>query len=117
MSIQVTCPGCLKRFSVSEKFAGQKGPCPKCKTVIEIPKLGDEVVIHGGEEFDHAGRDAHGKLIGKPILRIRSGVTRRTMPGSHRQVYLCAVSIAARVHTCSRSGCPLSVCSLRSTIR
>ncbi len=75
MSIQVTCPGCLKRFSVSEKFAGQKGPCPKCKTVIDIPKLGDEVVIHGGEEFDHAGRDTQGKMIGKPILREQSDFT------------------------------------------
>lgn len=76
MSIQVTCPGCLKRFSVSEKFAGQKGPCPKCKTVIEIPKPDDdEVVIHGGEEFDHAGRDAQGKLIGKPILREQPDIT------------------------------------------
>lgn len=75
MSIQVTCPGCLKRFSVSEKFAGQKGPCPKCKTVIEIPKAGDEVVIHGGEEFGHAGTDAQGKAIGKPILRERSDFT------------------------------------------
>ncbi len=79
MSINVTCPGCLKRFTVSEKFAGQKGPCPKCKTIIEIPKLGDEVVIHGGEEFDHAGRDAQGKLIGKPILREQSEFTPTVM--------------------------------------
>ena len=46
MPIQVTCPGCLKRFSVSEKFAGKEGPCPQCKTVITIPKPGEEVVIH-----------------------------------------------------------------------
>lgn len=46
MPIQVTCPGCLKRFSVADKFAGQKGPCPKCKKTITIPKKEDEVVIH-----------------------------------------------------------------------
>lgn len=46
MPIQVTCPGCLKRFSVSEKFAGQEGPCPKCKALITIPKPEEEVVIH-----------------------------------------------------------------------
>lgn len=79
MSIQVVCPGCLKRFSVSEKFAGQKGPCPKCKTVIQIPTLGEEVVIHGGEDFDHAGRDTKGKLIGKPILREQSDFTPTVM--------------------------------------
>jgi len=69
MSIQITCPGCLKRFKVSDKFAGQKGPCPSCKTVIQIPKKGDEVVIHGSEEFESTGRDAKGQLIGKPIMR------------------------------------------------
>lgn len=79
MSLNVTCPGCLKRFAVSEKFAGQKGPCPKCRTIIQIPKLGDEVIIHGGEEFDHAGRDAQGKLIGKPILREKSEFTPTVM--------------------------------------
>ena len=46
MPIQVTCPGCLKRFSVGEKFAGQQGPCPKCKTLITIPKPEEEIVIH-----------------------------------------------------------------------
>lgn len=79
MSLQVTCPGCFKRFSVSEKFAGQKGPCPKCKTVIDIPKLGEEVVIHGGEEFGDGGRDAKGKLVGKPILREQSDFTPTVM--------------------------------------
>ncbi len=79
MSINVTCPGCLKRFNVDDKFAGQKGPCPKCKTIIEIPKLSDEVVIHGGEEFGHAGTDAQGKAIGKPILREQSEFTPTVM--------------------------------------
>jgi hypothetical protein len=46
MPINVTCPGCFTKFTVADKFAGQKGPCKKCKTVIEIPKLEDQVVIH-----------------------------------------------------------------------
>ncbi len=46
MAIDVICPGCHKRFQVSEQFAGKKGPCPGCKTIIEIPKLEDVVVIH-----------------------------------------------------------------------
>jgi hypothetical protein len=52
MPIHVTCPGCLTRFTVGDKFAGQKGPCPKCKTAIEIPKPGDEVVIHAPEHSE-----------------------------------------------------------------
>ena len=38
MSLHVICPGCLKRFQVSVRFAGMKGPCPNCSTVISIPK-------------------------------------------------------------------------------
>ena len=49
MSIRVTCPGCHTRFEVADKFAGQEGPCPKCKVKITIPKPGDEVVIHEAE--------------------------------------------------------------------
>jgi hypothetical protein len=52
MPINVTCPGCMKRFSVADKFAGQKGPCPKCKTVITIPKKEEEVVIHAPEHSE-----------------------------------------------------------------
>jgi hypothetical protein len=67
MPINVVCPGCKKRFAVNDKFAGQKGPCPNCKTVIEIPKKEEEVVIHAPEA---AGpKDSKGVSVIKPILR------------------------------------------------
>ena len=67
MPISVVCTGCKKRFSVSEKFAGQKGPCPSCKAIIQIPAKAEEVVIHAPEE---AGpKDSQGKAVLKPILR------------------------------------------------
>ena len=68
MSINVVCPGCLKRFKVSDRFAGLKGPCPNCNTVIQIPKAA--VKIHGAEEFDKGGKTSTGKLILKPISRL-----------------------------------------------
>ncbi|QDU57167.1 hypothetical protein [Aeoliella mucimassa] len=46
MAIQVTCPGCLKRFSVGDQHAGKQGPCPNCKKTITIPKLEDQVIVH-----------------------------------------------------------------------
>jgi hypothetical protein len=67
MAIQVTCPGCHKRFSVSDKFAGQKGPCPSCKTVIQIPSKSEEVIVHAPEEF--GPKDAAGRPVLKPIAR------------------------------------------------
>jgi len=39
MPIPVICPGCKSRFTVSDKFAGLTGPCPKCKQPIRIPAI------------------------------------------------------------------------------
>lgn len=68
MSINVVCPGCKKRFAVSDKFAGQQGPCPSCKTVITIPDKDDEVVVHTPDDVA-APRDSEGKQILEPIMR------------------------------------------------
>jgi hypothetical protein len=67
MPIQVICPGCHKRFAVSDKFAGQKGPCPHCKTVIQIPEKSEEVVVHAPDDF--GPKDAKGTGVLKPIAR------------------------------------------------
>ncbi len=70
MTINVTCPGCFKRYQVSDRFAGQKGPCPNCKTIIHIPKKEEEVVIHAPEEF--GPKDAKGRAVLKPIFRTET---------------------------------------------
>ncbi len=67
MPIQVTCPSCHARFKVSDKFAGQRGPCPKCKVPITIPKLEDKVVVHVPESYGPKGIDGQATL--KPIAR------------------------------------------------
>lgn len=73
MPIQVTCPGCLKRFQVSEKFAGKQGPCPHCKHVITIPSASEQVVIHAPET---AGpKSATGQPVLKPIKRQETKLT------------------------------------------
>ncbi len=69
MPIQVVCPGCLKRFKVSDKFAGQSGPCPNCKQTIQIPELSEQVVIHEPEQFSSGGRARTGRMATKPIFR------------------------------------------------
>ncbi len=69
MSILVVCHKCRKSFNVSDKFAGQKGPCPNCKETLQIPKKEDEVKIHGDEEFTDGGRSIDGELLTKPIAR------------------------------------------------
>lgn len=66
MPIQVTCPGCLKRFTVADKHAGKQGPCPSCKKTITIPKLEDQVVIH---EQPSGPVDSKGRSVLKTFRR------------------------------------------------
>lgn len=68
MPIPVTCPGCLARFSVSDKFAGKQGPCPKCKQVITVPDKSQEVIIHAPETS--GPKDSRGRPVLKPLRRI-----------------------------------------------
>jgi hypothetical protein len=50
MPIPVLCGGCGSRFTVSDKFAGQTGPCPKCKKPIKVPVPAvKSVTIHEAE--------------------------------------------------------------------
>jgi hypothetical protein len=70
--ILVTCPGCLARFEVSDKYAGKKGPCPKCKKEIVIPDKQQEVVIHAPE--DSGPKDSKGVAVLKPIKRTEFAV-------------------------------------------
>ncbi|MAT69024.1 MAG: hypothetical protein CMJ58_05815 [Planctomycetaceae bacterium] len=70
MPIQVTCPGCLTKFTVGDQHAGKTGACPKCKGQITIPSKEDEVVIHAPEFGGEAGAvDSKGRSTLKPIAR------------------------------------------------
>lgn len=75
MAIQVTCPKCFKRFQVSDKFAGKKGPCPNCKAEIRVPEKNEEVVIHA--PADDSPKDSKGQSVLKPIERQETDVTKR----------------------------------------
>ncbi|MEM9185154.1 MAG: hypothetical protein AAGB00_01505 [Planctomycetota bacterium] len=75
MPINVVCPGCHKRFSVGEQHAGKRGPCPECKTLIDIPKPEDQVVIHAPD--DALGpKDAKGR----PVLKTQKAKDAKFSP-------------------------------------
>ena len=69
MAIRVTCPGCHKRFQVSDQHAGKSGPCPNCKTIIRVPTKDEEVKIKGPEEF---GAGVRGAVTTKLIFRTEA---------------------------------------------
>ena len=74
MPIRVTCPSCLKKFQVSEQFAGRKGPCPSCKKEITIPDPEkDKVVVHAPEVS--GPKDSTGQSVLKPIARSQVRIT------------------------------------------
>jgi hypothetical protein len=64
MAISVTCGSCRTRFSVSEKFAGQTGACPKCKKPLTVPKA-DAVQIHAPDA--PSATSAGGQFPTKPF--------------------------------------------------
>ena len=37
MSIAVGCHGCGATFKVRDDYAGKRGRCPKCNTILDIP--------------------------------------------------------------------------------
>ena len=73
MSIRVTCNKCHARFNVSDKFAGQTGPCPKCKTPIKIPTASEKVTI--AAPISSGPVDSTGQAIVKPIKRKETKLT------------------------------------------
>jgi hypothetical protein len=75
MPIQVTCANCLKRFQVSDKFAGKTGACPNCKKQLRVPDKSEEVVIHAPD--DGAPKDRQGRSVLKPLTRKETDVTRK----------------------------------------
>jgi hypothetical protein len=104
MPIQVTCPNCLKRFQVSDKFAGKSGPCPNCKKTIKVPEESEEVVIHAPD--DGAVKDSKGKSVLKPILRTETDVTRKGLLLTGGAI-LAAVAVAIGLRIAG--GAPLAV--------
>ncbi|MBQ6826748.1 MAG: hypothetical protein IJO46_01940 [Thermoguttaceae bacterium] len=69
MAIRVLCSGCMTSFEVDDRFAGQKGPCPKCGHIIEIPKV--QVVVHAPDEVVQDGKTTRVGKETRPIEQKR----------------------------------------------
>ncbi|MDO5310116.1 MAG: hypothetical protein Q4G03_11595 [Planctomycetia bacterium] len=76
MAIQVICPGCMTSFEVDDRFAGMKGPCPKCGHIIEIPK--ERVIIHAPDTIISDGKTQ--KVPGHDARPIKQKLFVFTLP-------------------------------------
>ncbi len=70
----------MARFSVSDKYAGKKGPCPKCKKEIVVPDKSQEVVVHAPETT--GPKNSQGVSVLKPIKRKEFRVGWKTLAGA-----------------------------------
>ncbi len=77
MSIHVICPGCMTQFEVSDRFAGRKGPCPKCGHMIEIPKA--NVTIVSPDELVVGGKKVQNPDLIRPIEQKTYSFTGRAI--------------------------------------
>ena len=95
MPISVTCPGCLSRFTVSDKYAGKTGNCPKCKKDIVVPDKSQEVVIKAPEI---GAKDSKGVSVLKPLKRAEFKLsTREIIVAAVVGVVSLSMAIFARV--------------------
>lgn len=105
MPIPVICPGCKAQFQVSDKFAGKKGPCPKCKTVITIPELAPEIKIHAPPT--EGPKDSTGRPVFMPILREETKYSQTFIFAVVAAVVtVVLVSVIVGLATKSRGGAP-----------
>ena len=70
MAIQVLCGSCKATFSVSDRFAGQTGPCPKCKAPIKIPDAPVKGVVVHEPEAPSTTSAATGRPPTAPLKRM-----------------------------------------------
>jgi hypothetical protein len=108
MPIDVLCQGCKTRFQVSEKFAGKKGPCPKCKAIITVPDKSTEVVIHAPETSGPKG--ASGVPVLKPIARTETKVSTPVWVGIGLAVVATLlIALVLRISTGGTGNVPLPI--------
>jgi len=108
MPIDVLCVGCKTRFQVSEKFAGKKGPCPKCKAIITVPEKNAEVVIHAPEVSGPKGTT--GVPVLKPLTRTETKMPVPVMVGICVAVLATLlIALALRVSTGGTGNIPLPI--------
>lgn len=114
MALRVTCSSCHSRFDVSEKFAGQEGPCPKCKATIRIPALDEQVVIHA--PADSGPKDSKGRPVLKPISRKETQLmpVQWAILGASMIAFL-AIALMLRIMIADKAAFPvygLALCAL-----
>ncbi len=89
MPIKFACPQCKNVMTVDSKFAGKKGKCNKCGSVIEVPAESPATAASGGQPARQAapgqarqGQPRPQQNPGQPTSAQPGGGPAGTVPGS-----------------------------------
>jgi hypothetical protein len=67
--IKFKCKNCGQRISVSEKYAGKKGKCPKCKNIVIVPEINDDISLK--LQDNKTDKLQHAQQPPEPELRLK----------------------------------------------
>ena len=67
--IKFNCKNCGQRISVPEMHAGKKGKCPKCKTIVVVPKINDDTPLK--LQDSNAGNLQYSQQPHEPELHLK----------------------------------------------
>ena len=80
--IKFSCQKCGQRISVSDEYAGRKGKCPKCRTVLHIPVAEKADAGAAQIALDH---DMGRRLPEKRLVRVNCGMCDKVIEAEESQ--------------------------------
>jgi len=72
--ITFNCPGCQTELTVPEEKMGIKGKCPKCKTIVEVPKYSVDTPIFDEAEMkfkNHLFQELYKYLLNNSAVPLK----------------------------------------------
>ncbi|MHC4636167.1 MAG: hypothetical protein ACYTBV_01530 [Planctomycetota bacterium] len=74
--IKFRCKKCGQKIRVPDEHAGKKGKCPKCKTIVVVPKINDDISLKPQESDTNYMQ--YSEQPSEPELRLKRDTPART---------------------------------------
>lgn len=76
--LKFDCKNCGQKISVPEVYAGKKGKCPKCKTIVVVPKINDDLFLE--PHNSNINKVEYSQQPPEPKLRLEQDFLLQTGP-------------------------------------
>lgn len=67
--LKFNCKNCGQKISIPEVHAGKKGKCPKCKSIVVVPEINDDISLR--PRNSHPDKLQHTQQPPEPELRLK----------------------------------------------